>query len=257
MPEIATTPEILQLLNNNAPVAIGCSGGKDSVAVALALSNYLEERGYTGPKLLIHSHLGEVEWQDSYPSCQRVAARIGWDLQVTRRKAGGLMERWESRWASSVRRYLALECVKVILPWSTPSMRFCTSETKADPIASTLKKTWGNKAPIISVTGIRAEESPARAKRPVSSPNAKLPKGSMDWNPIIKWTKAEVFAAISEAGLELHEAYTKFGSSRVSCVFCIMGAQADLRAALSDPRNREIYERMCELEIKSAFGFQS
>jgi hypothetical protein len=38
-----------------------------------------------------------------------------------------MVERWESRWESSVRRYAALETVTLVLPWSTPSMRFCTS----------------------------------------------------------------------------------------------------------------------------------
>lgn len=256
MPEITITPEIEDLLEANAPVAVGVSGGKDSVACALAVDRYLNQVGHRGDRILIHADLGEVEWKDSYPSCRRVANHLGLELQVVTRKAGGMMERWESRWESSVRRYLALECVKVILPWSTPSMRFCTSELKRDPIFSHLKKRWG-KVPMISVTGIRAEESPNRAKMPVAKPQALLPKGSYDWNPIIKWTKEEVLAKITDAGLELHEAYTKFGSSRVSCAFCIMGTQNDLRAALSDPRNRGIYVRMCELEIKSAFAFQS
>jgi 3'-phosphoadenosine 5'-phosphosulfate sulfotransferase (PAPS reductase)/FAD synthetase len=255
-PTVALTPEIEALLNANAPVAIGVSGGKDSVACAEATVDFLDCWGHQGPRLLIHSDLIEVEWRDSYPSCQRVAAHLNTELQVVTRKAGGMMTRWETRWESSVRRYLALECVKVILPWSTPSMRFCTSELKRDPIFSHLKKRWPKQA-MISVTGIRAEESPNRAKMPVAKPQALLPKGSYDWNPIIHWTKAEVFAKIAEAGLELHEAYTKFGSSRVSCVFCIMGAQADLHAALSDPRNRDIYERMCKLEAQSGFGFQS
>jgi hypothetical protein len=38
-----------------------------------------------------------------------------------------MLDRWEKRWQNNVSRYEDLSCVKVILPWSTPQMRFCTS----------------------------------------------------------------------------------------------------------------------------------
>lgn len=253
---LALTTEVEAALDRNVPVAVGVSGGKDSVACALAVSKFLEDRGHTGPKLLIHADLGAVEWQDSFASCQRLANHLEWELLKVQRKAGGLMERWEARWASSKRRYLALECVKVILPWSTPSMRFCTSELKRDPIISALKKRWG-KVPFLSVTGIRADESPARAKMPAAKEQPKAPKGSLDWNPILRWNKEQVFAEIAGSGLALHEAYTLFGSTRVSCVLCIMGSKNDLKAALKDGRNHEIYHRMCALELESRFSFQN
>lgn len=256
MLEAVPNPEVQKLLSQNAPVAVGVSGGKDSVACALAVIRFLNEIGHTGPRLLIHADLGSVEWQDSKPSCDRLAAHLNMELQTVARAAGGMMERWESRWASSKRRYLALECVKVILPWSTPSMRFCTSELKTSVICSALKKRWG-KQPIISAIGIRAEESPNRAKMPIAKENKKLPKGSLDWNPILHWKKEEVFQEIAAAGLPLHEAYTKFGSTRVSCVLCILGSANDFQAALKDERNHPIYHNMCELEAESAFAFQS
>lgn len=75
--KVATTPEIDGLLNRNAVVAIGVSGGKDSVAVALAVGRHLDDIGHTGPRLLIHSDLGRVEWADSLPACERLAAKMG------------------------------------------------------------------------------------------------------------------------------------------------------------------------------------
>lgn len=256
MKELQTPPEIAALIASNAPVAVGVSGGKDSVACAIAVQKHLSSVGHTGPVILVHADLGIVEWADSFPSCERVSKRIGVDLHVVRRAAGGMMERWESRWASSVRRYENLECVKLILPWSTPSMRFCTSELKSAPIASFLKKRFG-KRPVISVTGIRADESANRAKMPAAKPNPRLHKGGMDWNPIIRWSVQEVFSEIRSAGLALHEAYTVFGSSRVSCAFCIMSKASDTVAAFGDVRNRPLHERMCALEIKSGFAFQA
>lgn len=248
--------DVLTLLAVGAPVAIGVSGGKDSVACALAVAGYLASTGLGGSKVLVHADLGLVEWQDSRPSCERVAASTGWPLHVTRRRAGGMMERWESRWESSKRRYLSLSCVKLILPWSTPAMRFCTSELKSAPIASYLRQLFGQR-PVLSVTGIRAQESAKRAKMPASKPNPRLHAGSLDWNPLLSWPVEQVFDTIRAAGLPLHEAYTTFGSSRVSCAFCIMASGDDLRAALRDRRNLALYRRMCALELESAFAFQS
>lgn len=38
--------------------------------------------------MLIWADLGAVEWKDSLLSCQRVAGHVGWEFQVTQRKAG-------------------------------------------------------------------------------------------------------------------------------------------------------------------------
>lgn len=254
MRDILIPEEVQNLLDVHVPVCVGTSGGKDSQAVAWALATHL--RDYAGPKVLIHADLKEVEWLDSLPACQRIADRIGWELIVCARRAGGMMERWESRWQSSVRRYLNMETVTVVLPWSTPAMRFCTSELKVDPICSALKKRFG-RIPIINVTGVRGEESSARALQPVAAPGgAKLPPGSLTWRPIHHWLLQDVWAAIGESGIEPHEAYRLFGSSRVSCRFCILANEADLRASLKDPKAVTIFVRMCDLELRSGFAFQ-
>jgi 3'-phosphoadenosine 5'-phosphosulfate sulfotransferase (PAPS reductase)/FAD synthetase len=253
MTPITVTPEVRALLANGAPVAVGVSGGKDSHAVAWAMAHYLKD--YHAPKVLVHADLGSVEWLDSLPACRRIAEAIGWELITCGRPAGGMMERWESRWESSKRRYCNLETVAVVLPWSTPSMRFCTSELKVDPITAALKKRFG-RIPIINVTGVRAEESASRAKQPVSSTEKKLPPGSLAWRPIHGWTLQDVWEAIAASGVSPHEAYGLFGSSRVSCRFCILANEADLRASLKDPAALAIYSRMCDLELASGFAFQ-
>lgn len=258
MNNIAITPEIEELLLANAPVAVGVSGGKDSQAAAIAVASHLHSIGHTGPRILIHSDLGRVEWKASLPTCELLAAHLGWELITVRRAAGDLMDRWLTRWENNVARYADLSCVKLILPWSTPSMRFCTSELKTAVIASALRKRWPN-GPIISVAGIRAEESSARAKAPVSAPHSKLTRAEspgVSWHPIIKWRLPQVLDAIQQAGLALHPAYTFHGSSRVSCAFCIMSSAADLAAAAGATENADLYREMVKLELDSTFGFQ-
>lgn len=236
-PPIATAPEIETLIAAGAPVAIGVSGGKDSQAAALATIAYLDQSGHTGPRLLIHSDLGSVEWHASLPVCQELARLLGLELVVVRRKAGDLMDRWESRWASSVSRYSNLETVTLVLPWSTPSMRFCTSELKTHIIAAELKRRFKNRK-IINVTGVRREESAARAKGPIASTGA---DGRIwSWRPISDWRESEVFAYIASRGLAPHAAYTRFGMTRVSCQFCIMASQHNLLMATKVPESHQL-----------------
>jgi len=120
---LASAPAVDAAIAAGAPVFLGVSGGRDSQALALRVSEHLDAVGHAGPRLLIHSDLGRVEWRDSLPVCQRLAERLGLEHVVVRRQAGGLLDRWRSRWAGNVRRYAALECVKLILPWSTPAQR--------------------------------------------------------------------------------------------------------------------------------------
>ena len=140
-------------------------------------------------------------------------------------------------------------------------MRFCTSELKTAVIYSKLKQMFPGMV-IISVAGIRADESPNRAKSPISAPVNKLARKSdqtsgITWHPILHWTEEMVYAYLRHRQFELHEAYTKYGSSRVSCSFCIMGSESDLLAAMKCEANHEALIRIIELELKSAFCFQA
>lgn len=255
---VSVTPEVTAMLEGNCVAAQGISGGKDSVACAIAVDAYLNKIGHKGPRVLIHADLGEIEWSTSLLACQKLAAHLGWELMVVKRKAGGMMERWEGRWANNVARYQDLSCVKLILPWSTPSLRFCTSELKVDVIASHLKKRFPGHN-ILNITGVRREESANRARMPVSYPIPKLQRKGLlgvGWNAIIEWPVEDVIHVIVGAGLELHEAYTKFGLSRLSCCFCIMSSLADMQASATCPDNLAAYLRLVELEAKSSFGFQ-
>ena len=257
-PPVATTPEVDDLINRGAVVAIGVSGGKDSDAVALAVAAHLDRVGHRGPRVLIHSDLGRVEWRESLASCERLATKLGMELLVVRRAAGDLLARWQSRWAANVERYKALSCVTLILPWSTPSMRFCQSESKLAVICQALRKRWPSED-IVNVTGIRRQESAARSKMPVSSTVTKLQRklaAGISWNAIIEWKVEDVFGEIADAGLSLHEAYTVYGASRVSCAFCIMSTARDLAAGVSCEDNQDVYRSMVELEAVSTFAFQ-
>jgi 3'-phosphoadenosine 5'-phosphosulfate sulfotransferase (PAPS reductase)/FAD synthetase len=246
------------MLAANAVVAIGASGGKDSAGCALAVARHLNDIGHSGPRLLIHSDLGRIEWKDSLPSCERLAAHLGWELVVVRRKAGDMIARWQQRWRNNVERYANLEMVKLLVPFSTPQMRFCTSELKTTVISSELRRRFPSQ-PILNVTGIRWQESKARSRMPISALSDKLTRknaAGLAWNAIIDWRLENVFSEIRSAGLQLHEAYRLYGSSRVSCSCCIMSSAPDLMAATRCEGNHAAYRLLVELEAVSGFGFQ-
>lgn len=226
--------------------------------MAVRVSEYLDQIGHSGPRVLIHSDLGTVEWKDSLPLCERLAKRLGWELIVVRRAAGDMMDRWEVRWKNNIERYASLSTVRIILPWSTPSMRFCTSELKTSIICRELTKRYPGQK-ILSATGVRHAESAARAKMPIATPQPLLSARGcvgMNWNPVIKWPTPAVFDYIALKQAPLHEAYTVYGSTRLSCTFCIMGSAGDLKASASCPDNADIYRRMVRLEIASTFALQ-
>jgi 3'-phosphoadenosine 5'-phosphosulfate sulfotransferase (PAPS reductase)/FAD synthetase len=257
---IAVTPEITDLLARRAPVSLSTSGGKDSSAMSLATSVYLDEIGHQGPRLLIHSDLGRVEWRESLPMCHKLADRLGLELVVVRRQAGDLLDRWQVRWRNNVARYANLETVCVILPWSTPGMLFCRSELKAAIICRELIRRFPGEV-IISGTGIRREESATRACAPISAPQPRLANATHrtsghDWHPIADWTLSRVLAYHQLRQFPLHPAYAR-GMSRVSCAYCVMGSRSDLATSAGCPDNQNLYREQVDIEISSSFSFQS
>ncbi|MDI7864322.1 phosphoadenosine phosphosulfate reductase family protein [Rhizobiaceae bacterium n13] len=253
MPPIATDAIVDAELREHAPVAIGVSGGKDSQAAAIATVRHLDAIGHQGPRLLVHADLGVVEWNDSLPVCEALAQRLGLELLVVRRAAGDLMERWEARWRSSIERYENLSTVTLVPCWSTPKMRFCTSEMKTHVICSALKKRFGSTV-VINVTGVRRAESSVRSRCTIAERSKDAPL--LTWRPIADWSTEEVFSAIDDADMSPHPAYSEFGMSRVSCRFCIMSNLDDLAAAAAQEESHELLRRMVALECDSGFAFQ-
>ena len=255
---VATSLQVDEALAAGAVVALAVSGGADSSAVAVATMRHLDAVDHAGPRLMVHADLGRTEWKESLPVCERLAAQLGLELIVVRRPQGDLLSLWEQRWAGNVARYAAMRCARLILPWSTASMRFCTSQGKVDQINKALTTRFPGRT-ILSVTGVRADESRARAQAPVSELSVKLTARKCTgilWNPILRWSKVEVFRYLTDGGYEIHEAYRVYGSTRVSCPFCILGSQHDLVAAASCEANAPLYRTMVDLETRSSFAFK-
>lgn len=228
LPDLALTPEIIRAIRDGAWIVFNLSGGKDSSAAMAAVNLFLDLLGHPRTRrMAIHADLGRAEWASTPETVERIAAEAGIHLTVVRRAAGDLVDRWIQRFESGKRRYEALETYNLIGPWSSASLRFCQSEMKAAVIGPAIARMHQG-AQVISVLGLRRDESHTRASIPIAKTDTRYAKAGnrhgtrmMVWHPIADWTSNDVFRAHRLLGIMLHEAYSVWGSSRLSCRYCI------------------------------------
>lgn len=259
--ELAIDDAVRGLIVQGAPVAYSVSGGKDSVSIAHATDRLLDRLGHPRDRrIAIHADLGRIEWQSTPATVEATAAAIGVPLVVVRRKAGDLISRWERRFELGCARYVALETYHLTGPWSSSGNRFCTSELKTQVILPQLLRHWRN-TPILSVVGIRREESHRRRNAPISKREGetwtRVGGGAIHtWHPGVDIREPEVFAYIERERLPLAEAYP-LGSTRFGCSFCVFASASDLHVAARVPTNRGTLLHLVDMEASTTFSFQS
>ena len=105
--------------------------------------------------------------------------------------------------------------------------RWCLTEFK--------RKAWRPHAHgLFAVAGIRAEESPYRAKWPFLKKNC---DGQLVLSPIFTWSREEVLDFIREHGLRPNPCYDLYGHSG-NCMFCPYHRRDYIIRTLSDPEWR-------------------
>ena len=239
---ITITPEIQELIDAGAIFYCSHSGGKDSQAMYHLLSQVIPGRQI----VVVHADLGEVEWKGVK---RHITATIQHELNVVRAvwKDGStkdllsMVERRHEQRPDS-------PC------WPSSAMRFCTSDLKRDPIHKFIRNDMKARHAILGVncTGLRAEESSARAHRPVWAKNSRLSNSLRtvyEWLPIHGMTTHEVFATIAAADQQPFWAYRE--NKRLSCVFCIMGCGGDL--AHGARQRPELAKKYIDLEIRTGW----
>lgn len=225
-------PEHLQnLIARGALFVINHSGGKDSQAMAATVRRLVPESQI----VVVHAHLAGVEWEDVI---EHIYHDID-DLPLHVVRAGKTF----------------FEMVERRGKFPSPQIRQCTGDLKRDPIAKLIRG-WHRETGqtiFVNCMGLRAEESPGRAKKVEWSLDRRASKAGREvwtWLPIHGLLVAEVFATIAAAGKRPHWAYAA-GMTRLSCCFCIMASDADLRVAAR--HNPEMYRQYIETEDKLGF----
>lgn len=236
------SPDIKDLVARNALFVASHSGGKDSQAQLI----YLLAQGIPAKQILVaHATLGDIEWPGALELARDQAAAAGCDFIVAQARFNdGTDKTLEAKVAHQWSRRQDAS------PFPSKDARFCTSELKTQPIEREVlayAKPRGYKL-IVSCLGIRAAESPARAKKLAWEKHAKYSRAGREgytWLPIFTLSTAQVFETIKAAGQQPHPAYAA-GNKRLSCLFCIFGSQGDIQnGAKARP---DVYQRFLALE---------
>lgn len=212
------------------------SGGKDSQAMYAAIRKFVPEHLIC----VVHADLGEIEWEGVQG---HIADTILHPLNVVR--AGKtFFEMVEHR--SKTR--------PDVPPWPSSATRQCTSDLKRGPIHKFIRNDMKARGVLLALncTGIRAEESPSRAKKEPLKLNATLSKAGREvyeYMPIHHLTTQHVFWIIDQADQEPFHAYSR--NKRLSCVFCIMGCEGDLQHG-ADQRPA-LYRKYLEIENRTGW----
>lgn len=233
-----TLPTISDLIARKALFVINHSGGKDSQAQLIAIS----QRVPLEQIVVVHAELPGVEWEGTIEKVYESSRAVGIsdeNIFVTRA------------------RKTFFEMVRHRGFWPAPKYRQCTSDLKRNPIEKAVRGILKDRglSLVVNCMGLRAEESSSRAKQvalKLNAGNSKAGREWYDWLPIHSYKIGEVFETIARAGQTPHWAYAA-GMSRLSCCFCIMSSQADLEtAARLNPKLFDEYNAL-EREIDQTF----
>ncbi|MDE0435550.1 MAG: phosphoadenosine phosphosulfate reductase family protein [Bryobacterales bacterium] len=229
--DIPVPPRCRQMIRAGALVAINTSAGKDSQAMTILLSRIVP----AGQLVAVHAPLAEVEWEGVVAHIEATLP-AGVPLVMAPVSSGkSLLERVEERGL-----------------WPSSKARWCTSDFKSGPIQRELRRYLKDRprfgGQLVNAMGMRAEESPARARKMPWKRNDRMSVAGrevFDWLPVFDLSTEDVFRVIRNAGQSPHWAYAA-GMSRLSCSFCILASRADLRRAAE--LRPELYRRYAELE---------
>ena len=226
--EWTTVPEVD--LTSYDVILLNTSGGKDSQVMIDVVFHLAVAAGVTERLVAVHCDLGRVEWAGTRDLAERQCQHYGIAFEVVQAPGGDLLEHIERRGM-----------------FPDNQNRYCTSDLKRSPVRTLMtrlaerfhggphagprKANAGRPCRILNCMGLRAEESPARAKRPAFSydkaASNKTRRHVDEWLPIHHWTTDEVWARIRESNVPHHFAYD-LGMPRLSCVFCIFAPREAL-----------------------------
>ena len=215
-------------------ILINTSAGKDSQAMMDYVYELARKAGVESRIVAVHCDLGRAEWQGTKALAQRQAEHYGMRFEVVRRERDLLHQ-------------VELERKK----WPDSQNRYCTSDQKTSQVVKLITRLvreldLDRPARILNCLGLRAQESPGRAKKPPLSQDS-CSNGKRDvlrWLPIHAWTEQQVWQRIKASGVDHHYAYD-LGMPRLSCVFCVLASKSALMlAAQHNPQLADEYIRV-------------
>lgn len=247
---------------NADKIVINSSGGKDSLAMLIRIVRQAKALGIPMDRLVVlHCDLGRVEWEGTREVAQAQAEYFGLRFEVRRRAGGDLLDQIKARYIKLKAKAEREGLDKVAPAWPSSAARYCTSDNKRDVAAKFITEivrelALDRPARILNCMGLRAEESPARARRSDLELDKRLTNGKREvwaWLPIQDLTTAEVWEEIDASGAPSHPAYAA-GMPRLSCRFCVLASRSAL--VLSAQLNPELAQEYVALEAEMGSSFR-
>lgn len=248
---------------------VSVSGGKDSDAMAILLNQTYHEQ-----ITLIHADTGRMEWPQTIPHIESLAARLKLPLVIVRHPDRDLLD--------GIRRRMAMR--PDAPPFPSARARWCTSDYKRAVIDTWIRANVPHGGRLVSAIGLRREESFTRSKKSMNELRASVStygRQIHNWYPILEFALANVWKTIGLTLDELrekqaicrekmaegtplpeiakslnfpaHMAYLA-GNTRLSCAMCVLGNKNDLSNGAR--LNPQLYRELVAIERESGFTFQ-
>ncbi|MBJ7536988.1 phosphoadenosine phosphosulfate reductase domain-containing protein [Marinomonas transparens] len=240
---------------------VNVSGGKDSTATLLvAIEREVKSI------VPVFADTGN-EHEQTYQYLDYLEKRLGLKIERVKadfskqivRKRTLTMDKWRQE---GVEERVIERAISVLEPTGNPFLdlclwkgrfpsmkaRFCTEELKIFPINQFIEPMLGAYESIYSWQGVRAEESPSRAKMPeieVEFGDMETGKGIFNYRPILRWTADQVFEFHRKHGVDWNPLYEQ-GMGRVGCMPCVNCNKTELRKIAE--QFPEVVERLREWE---------
>lgn len=223
---------------------IGISGGKDSTALLLWM---VYESGIPREQMVVTFCDTQNEARETYDHIVMLSAKI---FPVIWLETEG---------------FIHLAKRKGRFP-ATKS-RFCTQELKLLPTKQFLedlqefdydeeKEIATPKNTVISVSGVRRDESERRSRLAEWGDPLESYFGLKEWRPLIDWKIEDVFIIHAKYNIPLNPLYAK-GATRVGCFPCINSNKGEIRAMLTHYPERIDQIREWEADFDNLNGMST
>lgn len=129
--------------------------------------------------------------------------------------------------------------------------RFCTEMLKIVPALQFIQEIRGQVLEPISVSGVRADESPDRVDLPEWDYSGNLL--CKEWRPLIRWKFADVVAIHRKYDIPFNPLYA-LGARRVGCFPCFMSVKREIRIIALQFPERIAMIREWEQKMEREYG---
>jgi len=228
-------------------IVVNSSAGKDSQCMLDVVVEQCDQAHVPRSRVIVaHADLGRMEWPGTRELAQEQAQHYGLEFHAIKRPQGNLLHHISQRGM-----------------FPSPTARYCTANHKRGQIhklftmlTTRSRQNGVNVVRILSCMGLRAQESPSRAKRQSFARDERASNGLRQidvWLPLHNWTTDQVWQRIRASGVRHHPAYD-LGMPRLSCCFCIFSPRSAL--LLAGKHNPELLADYVKVEKEINHSFR-